>query len=355
MDVSQPQAEAKRLHHRISVKTRRRLFGALRAVLGLAVLGYVFTLVQVDSFRPVFQASHLAWAGFALVCLAINCWVAAWRWQLLLHGLGVDERVAPLLRAVYVGAFYNLVLPGQLGGQAIKVMLVGRRSPALPAIVASVAMDQLVVINSLFLLAFLCAASAPGISHRGAWMLGFGLTLLAAALLSLFVVAPGFQARIFARARRRRWFVFLPDGLRHQTATTWRAVASYGKVPGLLGLAVLQGLLFLLTLGGMALGLARAVGIDLDPRIILFVLMLALVAGAAPFTLAGLGTREAAFTAAFAEFGIARGTGAAFALLWLFLNSLADLVGGGMQFWHPRQTGTLEHPRVRSEIPAGRD
>jgi uncharacterized protein (TIRG00374 family) len=310
----------------------------------------VFTLVQPDSFRTLGDRRHLAWAGFALVCLAANCWVAAWRWQLLLKGLGVTERIAPLLRAVYVGAFYNLVLPGQLGGQAIKVMLLGRRSPALPAILASVAMDQLVVIVSLFGLAFYTAATAPGISHRGDWMLGFGITVVVATLLTLFIIAPRLQARLFARVRRRGRMLWLPDALRRHTASTWRAIASYGEVPGLLALAVVQGLIFLLTLGGMALGLARAVGIELDARVILFVLMLALVAGAAPFTLAGLGTREAAFTAALAEFGIARGTGAAFALLWLFLNSLADMVGGVMQFWHPRQTGTLERPQPRHGV-----
>jgi uncharacterized membrane protein YbhN (UPF0104 family) len=338
----------RRLHHRVSAKTRRRLLAVLRAVLGLAVLGYVITLVQPDKFETLGRPRHLAWAGFALVCLAANCWVAAWRWQLLLKGLGVRERIAPLLRAVYVGAFYNLVLPGQLGGQAIKVMLLGRRSPALAAILASVAMDQVVVIVSLFGLAFCSAATAPGISHRGSWMLGFGLTLLVAILLMLFLIAPRLQARLFGRARRGgprlRW---LPEALRRNTASSWRALSSYGEVPGLLGLAVFQGIVFLFTLAAMALGLARAVGIELDFRVILFVLMLALVAGAAPFTLAGLGTREAAFTAAFAEFGIARGTGAAFAILWLLLNSLADMVGGIMQFWHPRQTGTLERPVPR--------
>jgi uncharacterized membrane protein YbhN (UPF0104 family) len=75
-----------------------------------------------------------------------------------------------------------------------------------------------------------------------------------------------------------------------------------------------------------------------------FVLTLGLVAGVAPFTLAGLGTREPAFIAALGAFGVDRSVGAAFAVLWLLLNSLADLMGAAMQFWHPRQTGTLRAP-----------
>jgi uncharacterized membrane protein YbhN (UPF0104 family) len=331
---------------------RRRIFAVVRAALGLAVLGYIVTLVQVDAIRPIGERSHIGWAVLALVFLAINCWVAAWRWRTLLLGVGVRERIAPLLRAIYVGAFYNLVLPGQLGGQAIKVMIVGRRSPALPAILASVAMDQVVVIIGLFFVAEMSTATASQIGHRTGFLLGFGIALLAAVLLLVFVVSHRVQGRLLARVRRSRLFVWLPDGLRHQTATAWKALASYGREPGVVVWTVAQAVIFLLTLGGMAIGLARAVGIELDPQTIVFVLMLGLVAGVAPFTLAGLGTREAAFTAAFTELGVPRATGAAFALLWLVLNSLADLVGGGMQFWHPRQTGTLEAPRPRRAAAA---
>ena len=312
----------------------------------------MISLVKLPAFRPLFDGDHALWALFALVCLAANVYIAAWRWQYLLLGLGVRERIAPLLRAIYVGAFYNLVLPGQLGGQAIKVMLVGRRSPALAAILASVAMDQVVVIVALFFLAVVTAASSPGIADRGGWMLGFGITLAVAVALLVFSVTPRLQGRLRGRARRSRWLLWLPDGLRRQTSTTWRALASYGRERVLLLVAAVQAVLFLLTLGGMAYGLCRALGIQLNPLTVLFVLVLALVAGVAPFTLAGLGTREAAFTAALATFGVPKASGAAFAVLWLILNSLADLVGGGMQSWHPRQTGTLESPRPRRPDPA---
>ena len=319
----------------------------MRALLGLAVLAVVVRLVDINALRRVAHPEHLAWAGFALLCLAANVYVAAWRWQVLLAALGVKERIAPLLRAIYVGAFYNLVLPGQLGGQAIKVMLVGRRSPALPAIVASVAMDQVVVIVALFGLAEFAAGTAPGISHRQAWLTGFGITLVAAIALMIASVNPRLQEWLRRRARRSRWLVWLPDGLRRQTSTTWQALTSYGDEPLLLGWTVIQAAIFMITLFGMALGLARAVGIDLDPRDILFVLFLGLVAGVAPFTLAGLGTREAAFTASLAELGVDREVAATFAVLWLLLNTLADAVGGAMQFWHPRQTGTLHRPEPR--------
>jgi glycosyltransferase 2 family protein len=319
----------------------------IRAVLGLAVLAYVVRLVDLDALRTVTEPGHLAWTGFAMICLAANVYVAAWRWQVLLAALGVRERIAPLLRAIYVGAFYNLVLPGQLGGQAIKVMLVGRRSPALPAIVASVAMDQVVVIVALFGLAEVAAGTAPGISHRRDWLIGFGITLAAALALLVASVNPRLQAWLRHRARRSRWLVWLPEGLRRQTSTTWHALASYGDEPLLLGWTVVQAAIFMITLFGMALGLARGVGIELDSRDILFVLFLGLVAGVAPFTLAGLGTREAAFTAALAELGVDRRIGATFAVLWLLLNTLADAVGGVMQFWHPRQTGTLVRPEKR--------
>jgi uncharacterized membrane protein YbhN (UPF0104 family) len=314
----------------------------VRAVLGIAVVAYIVSLVHVDSFRPLLQTRNALWTLMALGCLGANVYVAAWRWQSLLRILGVRERIAPLLRAIYVGAFYNLVLPGQLGGQAIKVMLLARRSPALAAVVASVAMDQLVVVVALFGLALVSAAFAPPLAYRTGWLFGFGFTLLAAVALMLFSLTPRLQRRLLRGMRRWR---FMPDGLRHQTSRTWLQLSSYGRHPTGMVYVVAQAVLFLLTLSGMAFGLAAGVGIQLDFVTIVFTLTLALIAGVAPFTLAGLGTREATFTGVFHLFGVPTATGAAFAVLWLVLNTLADAVGGLMQLWHPEQTGTLARPR----------
>jgi uncharacterized membrane protein YbhN (UPF0104 family) len=211
-----------------------------------------------------------------------------------------------------------------------------------------VAMDQLIVVVALFGLALVSAAFAPPLAYRTGWLFGFGFTLLAASVLLAFSVMPQVQRRLLRRMRRWR---FMPDGLRHQTSKTWLLLSSYGRHPVLLLLAIAQAVLFLLTLCGMAFGLAAGVGIQLDFVTIVYVLTLALIAGVAPFTLAGLGTREATFTGVLHLFGVPTATGAAFAVLWLVLNTLADAVGGLMQLWHPAQTGTLEKPRPPHRFP----
>jgi len=227
-------------------------------------------------------------------------------------------------------------------------MLLGRRTPAITAVVASVALDQLIVVVALFGLALVSAAFAPPLAYRAGWLVGFGVVFAASIALLVFSVTPRVQRRLLRRMRRSR---FMPDGLRHQTARTWLQVSSYGRSPMMLVYAVAQAVLFLLTLSGMAFGLAASVDIDLDFVTIVFVLCLALIAGVAPFTLAGLGTREATFTGVFHLFGVPTGTGATFAVLWLLFNSLADALGGAMQLWHPHQTGTLERPRPPHRFP----
>src|SRR5260370_40079736 len=84
-------------HHRLSAKARRRVFGVVRGLLGLAVLAYIFSLVHVEAFRPLLQRENVLWAFMALGFLCANVFVAAWRWQTLLYILGVRERIAPLL------------------------------------------------------------------------------------------------------------------------------------------------------------------------------------------------------------------------------------------------------------------
>jgi uncharacterized protein (TIRG00374 family) len=331
-------------------RLRGFLWNAARVGFGLIVLVIVVRQIDASALETLGRPRHLAWAAVALLFLAGNVWVAAWRWQLLLHALGVDERIQPLLRAIYVAAFYNLVLPGQLGGQAIKVLLLGRRSPALAAIIASVAIDQIIVIAALFILATGSAAVAPGVDHRGAWVAG----LFAVAVVATAVLAASASHRLQGWLRRNvvrrgRWLHWLPTSVRRGTDESWRALSVYGRRPWLLTAAVAQAVLFLLTLAGMATALGRALDIELSPATMCFVLTLGLVAGVAPFTLAGLGTREPAFIAALGAFGVDRPVAAAFAVLWLLLNSLADLMGAAMQFWHPQQTGTLSAPVSRHQ------
>ncbi|HET9051891.1 MAG TPA: lysylphosphatidylglycerol synthase transmembrane domain-containing protein [Candidatus Dormibacteraeota bacterium] len=325
-------------------RVRAVLWNGGRVAFGLAVLVIVVRQIDASALETLRRPRHIAWAVAALAFLASNVWVAAWRWQLLLHALGVDERLGPLLRAIYVAAFYNLVLPGQLGGQAIKVLLLGRRSPALAAIIASVAIDQIIVIAALVILAASSALVAPGVDHRAGWAAAFGALAVVASVLLAAAASARLQAWIRHRLGAARWLRWLPLSVRRGTDESWRSLAVYGRRPWLLGAAVGQAVLFLLTLAGMATALGRALDIELSPATMTFVLVLGLIAGVAPFTLAGLGTREPTFVAALGAFGIAQPVGAAFAVLWLLLNSLADLMGAAMQFWHPRQTGTLVAP-----------
>lgn len=325
-------------------RLRPFLWNGGRVAFGLVVLVIVVRQIDASALETLGRPRHILWALAAIGFLAANAWVAAWRWQLLLHALGVDERVAPLLRAIYVGAFYNLVLPGQLGGQAVKVLLLGRRSPALAAIIASVAIDQIVVIVALFTLATASSLVAPGVDHRAAWALGFAAAAVAASVLLAAATSERIQSWLRGRAGRGGSPRWLPASVRRRTDESWRALSVYGRRPWILAASVGQGVLFLLTLAAMATSLGRALDIELSPATMTFVLLLGLVAGVAPFTLAGLGTREPTFVAALGAFGVAQPVGAAFAVMWLLLNSLADFVGAALQFWHPRQTGTLNPP-----------
>ncbi len=86
----------------------------------------------------------------------------AWRWQVVLAGMGFRVPYADVVRQYLVGLFFSNLMPTAVGGDAAKVFYLGRRIGFIEA-GASVLVDRFL---GFFWLAMLGAASVVGVGHR---------------------------------------------------------------------------------------------------------------------------------------------------------------------------------------------
>lgn len=142
-----------------------RLWLALRLVLPIAALTYLFTLVPIlDVARRLTELPpHVL--VMALLFYFAGLWIAAVRWKLLLRSLphGKVPSLGRLFRLYWVGAFYNTCLPGGVGGDVVRAA--GIRTAHLPAstttALAVVFVERVLGLGGLILLATAAFAINP--------------------------------------------------------------------------------------------------------------------------------------------------------------------------------------------------
>src|SRR5205823_8213051 len=104
------------------------------------------------------RGTDLAWFLPAVVVSIATVPMMALRWQLLLEAKHVSVPLGWLTRTYFVALFAGQFLPAAIGGDAVRVVELGRRTGDAPEAVASVLIDRLVGVVSLVALAVIAYA-----------------------------------------------------------------------------------------------------------------------------------------------------------------------------------------------------
>lgn len=116
-----------------------------------------------DQLRDVFSRPldvRLFAAAFATYMLALV--LTFYRWFLLVRALELPFRYRDALRLGFIGNVFNLVIPGAVGGDLVKAAFLCREQARRTQAVASMAIDRILGLLGLFLLAGVSGAAAWG-------------------------------------------------------------------------------------------------------------------------------------------------------------------------------------------------
>ena len=270
---------------------KRALRVAATLLVTAAAVGYILYKIDLGKTLHILGDASIPWVLASAALTLVTVPPMAWRWQQLLAVRGVHERVTWLVRAYFVSYAVGQVLPTSVGGDASRIFETARRHPGQGTpITGSVLLERalggavtLVLAGIGFLLAIGRYSINAYLWPEAIFVVG---TLVAGVLF-------------FSRSVRRRLGFALPWARRLRLETPARAV--YDGIHGyrdhagtlLVVSLVSAGMQLLRILAIYASG--RAVGIHLSvlPYVVLgpllFLVMLV------PFTVNGIGVREAFF------------------------------------------------------------
>ena len=158
---------------------------ALRLAITAAILAYLATRIDMAEAARAVAAVSLAHLGLVLVMVGIDRAVMILRWVLLLRASGNSVSTGDATRLFLVSSFVGSFLPAGIGADAARAFGLARVNTTGSEAVASVAVDRLLGVLSLVLMAVIgVIAWTPG--GRTDWRIAAAIVLVAVTSLAVF-------------------------------------------------------------------------------------------------------------------------------------------------------------------------
>jgi uncharacterized protein (TIRG00374 family) len=305
-----------------------------KIVLQLAVSGAIIAYLvwQIDVGRTIDYiggANGLYLLG-ALGIFVATTWGMAWRWQALLSSKGIHEPLGWLTSLYFVGYAAGQILPTSIGGDAVRFVEHARRRPDVKGESAgAILMERLLGSAGTLVMVAIGLVLAIG-RYDGIRVLVWLELAFVAGMVALGVL-------LFSRRARSRlgWLGPLLGRIRLEKAmrSLYEALHGYREKARVL-LAILVATVGLQFVRIMAIWLCgEAVGLELSPLPYVILGPLLFLVMLVPFTINGLGVREAFFVAFLARFDVDADAAFATGFLFYAVTVATSVPGGLIMLW----------------------
>ena len=282
-----------------------------KVLLSVALLAVLFSRTDIGEMRRALAMAHVGWLGMALAAFVFSQVVSAYRWALLARAVGFDPPFGRICVYYFSGMYLNLFGPGTVAGDVARTLFLAggqRRALALTTVVAhrAIGFVMLVWISAV---AIVVVPDQP-LPEIFRWLAAFAFPLSIAG----WIWGPRWMARLLPRTNNWRVLVqrdlapYWDDRRLLAVSLAWAAAAQLIQIAG-------------------QFFVGDALGLHLPWAFFFVVVPLISIVGALPFSLQGIGVREAGFWYYLARIGVQREAALAFGLLTSVVVLLSGLTG----------------------------
>ena len=285
-----------------------------KIVLSAAALYYVFSKIDLGQTIDAITGINMWFLLLSVLVYALSQVISAFRLNAFYKYVPVSIRSITNIKLYWLGMFYNLFLPGGVGGDGYKVFLINKyHNTSVKRLIGTVFADRLS--GLAVILVYLCAL---------VWFIDYDLTKVETPeggikmvhdmlgwinpYLNYFVIFIPFIAG--------GYYLYLRIFSRHLTGATWRVF--------LLSI-VIQGLQMI-----SAIIILKSMGTELAGRQddYLFLFLLSSIMSAIPISLGGLGLREVTFMFGSQYLGLNQDHAVALSILFYTISLFVSVFGG---------------------------
>ncbi len=272
----------------------------LKIVFSILLLYFIFTKIQFQEIITVAKQTKPLYLLLALLLFVVSKVIASLRLNLYLHQLEVFLSQLSNLKLYLLGMFYNLFLPGGIGGDAYKGYVIKKKFQAPTARVVSIlVLDRL---SGLLLLFTYACILAFFLEHEAVRSYKY-----------LFIVGILAGTFVFFILNKKRFTYVFP--------VFWRSLA----YSALVQLAQLISLWCIL------------ISLDITSGILpyLLIFLISSIVSVVPLTIGGIGSRELVFFYGALWLGLEENTSVAISIVFFLITALVSLSGIFYHFKKP--------------------
>lgn len=287
---------------------RKKGITFLKILFSAVLLYFIFTKIHLEDILTTVSSAHFPYLFLALAFFVFSKFFAALRLNLYFHQLKVGLTQKANLKLYILGMFYNLFLPGGIGGDAYKGYVIQKKfKVATKKIVAVLVLDRLSGLLLLFIYACLLVF---GLQQHLFEQIEFfsGIAILLAIGTFWFL--------------NRRFFAYV-------LPVFWK---SFGY-SALVQLAQLISVFCIL----------KALHIELQMVTYLFIFLISSIVAVLPLTLGGFGSRELTFYYGAAWLTLDESTAISISLVFFAITALVSLSG---VFYHIKKPELEQLPKT---------
>ena len=285
-----------------------------KIVLSTAALYYVFSKIDLEQTVGAIKGINVWFLILSIIIYALSQVVSAFRLNAFYKYVPVKISSLTNIKLYWLGMFYNLFLPGGVGGDGYKVFLINKyHNTSVKRLIGTVFADRLS--GLAVILVYLCAlvyfidydlTKAP--VQKGSIELVHNILRWINPLLNYFIILIPFIAA--------GYYIYLRIFSRHLTGATWRVFTLS---------IVIQGLQMI-----SAIIILKSMGTELAGRQddYLFLFLLSSIMSAIPISLGGLGLREFTFMFGSQYLGLNQDHAVALSLLFYTISLFISVFGG---------------------------
>ncbi|MCL6265290.1 lysylphosphatidylglycerol synthase transmembrane domain-containing protein [Flagellimonas myxillae] len=282
-------------------KLRKKLITVLKILVSAALIYFIFTKINFDDVVRALKGSKPFYLVLGILLVVLSKVLAAFRLNLYFRQIGVKITQLSNLKLYLLGMFYNLFLPGGIGGDAYKGYVIQKKyQTGTKKVVGVLLLDRLSGMLLIFSYGCILALLLPqGQFQKVAWLVVLAIPL---AVFTYWLL----NKKLFSYA--------LP--------VFWKSLGYSSLVQGTQLICILC--------------ILKSLSISWDVIAYLFVFLVSSIVSVIPLTIGGIGSREVTFLYGAKWLELDAGTSVGVSFIFFLITALISLFGIVYHFKKPK-------------------
>ena len=290
------------------------MINLIKLCFSVGLLWVAFRMVDISQVLPLLSHSEMVFILFGVLFQLLSTSLAAYRWSLIMGSLQFEKPFSFYLRSYFKGSFFNQALPGSIGGDAVRVLELGKHGYSKKEALAGVFIDRVVGLSGLLMLNL--AANMFSREILPLWLYHLINIICVTGIVGFLVLIGLHKLSWLHMYRVTRMFSSLSERFR-------QVYSNRKSIIDQIGLSIVIHFLSIMAF----YELARSVGMTLPLSLFLVVVPPVFLLTILPISLAGWGVRESAMVGIFLLVGASKEMILAVSILYGITLIVASIPG----------------------------